>query len=411
MYDRHRIAELFASHRPGYSLPQPFYTDQQVHEFDLEAIFYRSWLMVGFEAELERTGSYMASWVGPTPIVVLRNRAGEVVGFHNSCRHRGAQICPTGSGRAPTLVCPYHQWSYALDGRLMVAQGASKDFDLSGLSLKPIKVEVVAGCIYVALSDDAPDFAPFRRALEPALRPHNLQDLKLAHEVKLDEQANWKLVMENGHECNHCMAGHPEFKDAFPSELIDGGSPFPDGEDSTPFMQTMRRLGFETQGSEADWWKIGRIRLSEGFSSFAVDGKPLVRKFLNDANGGNLGTFRWAAEPNSFCHVTSDVAFMFSANPTGPQSTQVTAKWLVHKDAVEGVDYDLQRLTYMWDQTNLQDRALVENNQRGVSGFGYQPGPYTPEREAYVMQFLEWYCARAGDFLGVSEPRRRLASV
>lgn len=108
--------------------------------FDLEAIFYRSWLMAGFAAELDRPGFCMASWVGPTPIVVLRNHEGAIVGFHNSCGHRGAQICPTESGRMPKRICPYRQWTYALDGTLTAAQGTSKDFDLSGLGLKPIKV-------------------------------------------------------------------------------------------------------------------------------------------------------------------------------------------------------------------------------------------------------------------------------
>jgi len=109
-----------------------------------------------------------------------------------------------------------------------------------------------------------------------------------------------------------------------------------EGESETPFMRKMRELGFETKGYAEDWWQIGRIRFKDGFVSFSMDGKPLVRKPLVDANGGNLGTLRWSTEPNNFCHATSDSVFVFHANPPGPLSTTVTAKWLVHKDAVEG---------------------------------------------------------------------------
>ena len=399
MYDRNRLSALLSQRLPGHNLPQQFYTDPDIYAFDLHAIFFRSWIMVGFEAELAHPGAYLATAIGNSPIVVLRDRRGEIVGFHNICRHRGAQICKTGSGTVTRLVCPYHQWTYTLDGKLAVARGAGDDFDLTQLSLTPIRIELVAGCIYVALSEAAPDFSTYRRVLEPALRPHNLSDLKVAHVVELSEQANWKLVMENAHECNHCVAGHPEFKNVFPLELLDGGNPFPDSEARTPFMQRMQQLGFETAGHSADWWKTGRIRLSDGFASFSIDGKPLVNKRLNDANGGELGTFRWAAEPNDFCHVTSDMCFTFTANPTGPLTTAVTARWLVHKDAVEGVDYDRDRLISLWDKTNRQDQKIVENNQRGINSVSYQAGPYTPEKESYVMEFMDWYCAQAARFL------------
>jgi Rieske 2Fe-2S family protein len=110
---------------------------------------------------------------------------------------------------------------------------------------------------------------------------------------------------------------------------------------------------------------------------------------------GDVGSLRWAIEPHSFTHAVGDYVFMFSANPTGPEETVVTSKWLVHKDAVEGVDYDPARLTELWTLTNDQDRRLAENNQRGVNSRGYVPGPYSEQAETLVMRFTDWYCARA----------------
>src|SRR5262249_8783074 len=141
---------------------------------------------------------------------------------------------------------------------------------------------------------------------------------------------------------------------------------------------------------------------------YSPDGSPLVRQAFNEANERNLGTLRWAIEPNNFCHVTSDVGFAFTANPVGPSQTVVTAKWLVHRDAVENVDYRLDQLTQLWSQTNLQDRDLAENNQRGVNGAGYIPGPYSRSSESYVLRFVDWYCRQAEEFLaGSGEPQRR----
>ena len=100
--------------------------------------------------------------------------------------------------------------------------------------------------------------------------------------------------------------------------------------------------------------------------------------------------------------MTSDSVFTFNANPTGPVATTVTAKWYVHKDAVEGVDYDVDRLIHMWNETNLQDRDLAENNQRGVNGIGYRSGPYSPEGEPYIIRFMDWYCAQSKRFLDIA---------
>ncbi len=112
---------------------------------------------------------------------------------------------------------------------------------------------------------------------------------------------------------------------------------------------------------------------------------------------------RWAIDPNSFCHATSDSVFSFTAMPTGPNETVVTAKWLVHKDAVEGRDYTIEGLTALWDITNRQDRDLVEANQRGINSVGYVPGPYNVDEESLVLRFVDRYCETASAFLAEQE--------
>jgi len=400
--DKAGIADLAGQRVNWHSLPQPFYSDATVFEADLEAIFARNWIMLGFECEIATPGSYLAQTIGRTPVMVTRSAGGEVVGLLNTCRHRGAQICPDGSGRVGRLVCPYHQWSYQLDGRLIAARQMGPDFDPASHALRRIPVEVVAGCIYVCLSPEAPDFAPFRAALEPALLPHGLTNGKVVHTEVLAEQANWKLVMENGRECYHCAARHPQLRHAFAADIGEGQA-FYDRQAETDFMDRMRQVGLGQPYLAGEWWQVGRIPMLPGVVSFALDGQSLVRRRLTDLAGGDVGSLRWAIEPNNFCHSSGDCAVMINAFPVSPTQTTVIAKWLVHKDAVEGVDYEMPRLIEMWDQTNRQDRDLAENNQRGVIGRGYVPGPYSPEAERFVNDFASWYVARVSDWAKASE--------
>ncbi|MBJ7437775.1 MAG: aromatic ring-hydroxylating dioxygenase subunit alpha [Sphingopyxis sp.] len=391
--DLDQLRHLIGTRRPWHSLPQQFYLDREIFEIEKKAIFERSWAMIGLEAQLDRPGAYIATKIGSTPVMVLRNKEGDIAGFYNSCRHRGAQICASGTGRVPRLVCPYHQWTYDLDGRLLVARRMGEDFDKGEHGLRPIRIETVAGCIYACLAEDAPDFTPFRAALEAALEPQGLRNAKVAHVARLEEHANWKLVVENGRECHHCAVCHPELIKAFPINMADGAT-FHENTAEMPFMARMREVGLGHAAVEDSWWQVGRFPFSDGVVSYSVDGKPLADKRLCDLNGGDIGSLRWAIEPNNFCHATGDCAIMVNMDPVDVLRTDVTATWFVHKDAVEGVDYHIDRLIHVWDQTNRQDRDLAENNQRGVSGSGYVPGPYSPEAESYVNSFVDWYCTR-----------------
>ncbi len=389
-----KIRALLDQRRPGYTLPQPFYNDRDLYDFDVAQVLSRAWLLVGFEAELPLPGSYLAVTIGADPILLIRGRDGVVRGFNNTCRHRGSQICADGRGQVSKLVCPYHQWTYELDGRLLGAPRMTASFVAGEHRLSPIDVALMGGCIYISLSPGAPEFAPFADAVAPMLAPFGLQDAKLAHSSVLVEQANWKLVMENARECYHCPVSHPQLKRSFPVNMKPGYD-FSEGEHNVRFTEKMRRLGLKTDVAQSDWWHAGRYPLNAGFETMSLDGDFLVRRLLAAIDAPEIGGLRWATEPNSFCHVFADHAFMFAAIPVGPQETHVISKWLVHRDATEGVDYDVNRLIEPWTSTNLQDRALSENNQRGVNGRGYIPGPYSESAEDFLIRFSNWYGAAA----------------
>lgn len=389
--DLKHIDALFRERKTGHTLPRDLYISQDAFDFDLTAIYGQSWLMAGMECELPKTGSYISMMVGKWPVLIVRDKQGDIRAFHNSCRHRGSVICPVGHGTAPKLVCPYHRWTYDLDGSLFAAGRMDDNFDKTTHGLKPIAIECIAGAVYICLADNPLPIDDFRDKFSTYAGPINFKDLKLAHESVLVEDANWKLVMENGRECYHCGTGHPELAKTFPV----GMSKHFDAHEDTraeAFAVAMDAAGLPHEPVEGHWWQVARFALNEGCTSISMDGQPVVKKPLLTANGGDVGSLRWAIDPHLFCHATSDHVFMFSCMPVSPTETHVYSKWFVHKDAVEGVDYDIESLTQLWTVTNGQDKALAENNHAGINSPGYTPGPYSNDAEMLARRFTDWYC-------------------
>ena len=247
-----------------------------------------------------------------------------------------------------------------------------------------------------------PPIGDFRDKFAAYAGPHRLDEAKLAASSVLVEHAYWKLVMENARECYHCATGHPQLSTTFPVGM---SRHFDSGEDAhnLAFAERIDGLGLEMAPVEGDWWQLARFALNEGCVSISQDGQHVSRKLMCDLDGGDLGSMRCAIDPHAFLHATADHVFLFSAMPVGPNETHVFSKWLVHKDAVEGVDYQLDTLTDLWTRTNLQDKWLAENNQLGVNSLGYTPGPYSAEAEMLAQRLTDWYCDTAQAYIARHE--------
>lgn len=393
---RNEMLGLLTGRDPNFSLEQKFYTDPDYYKLDLENIFYRDWLFVGHDCELPKTGSYMTVQVGAYPVVIVRDAQGGIRAFHNSCRHRGSRICSAEKGTAAKLVCPYHQWTYELDGRLLFARQVGPDFKPAEYGLKQVHCETVAGYIYICVADEAPNFAAFRDLVEPYLAPHNIKDAKVAFESSIIEKGNWKLVWENNRECYHCAANHPELCRTYPeAPSATGVQGVMEDPEINQLWKNCASAGLpaEFKMSEDGRYRITRIPLLRDAVSYTMSGKAAVKKPLSEQVAGdtNIGAMLLFNYPVTWNHLMADHAISFRVMPISAEETLVTTKWLVHKDAVEGVDYDLDELTHVWIQTNDQDRQIVEENAVGIRSPAYQPGPYSVEHEGGVMQFLEWY--------------------
>lgn len=397
--DHAALSRLLDSRRPGHTLPQAFYNSPAVFEADMALLFHREWLFAGHGCEIPRTGDYLTHRVGNAEAIITRGPDGVIRAFHNSCRHRGSRICTAERGVAVRLVCPYHQWSYGLDGRLRFAREMGPDFKPEDHGLKPVHCETIGGYIFLCFAEQAPDFAAFRAQAEPYMTPHVLEDAKLAHMTRTIEKGNWKLVWENNRECYHCPGSHPSLNVTFSDNPAVGGVL---GADADPDMLA-HTARCEAAGlpsaftlSEDGQHRVVRVPLLRDTESFTLTGKIASQRPLGGIETPQIGSMLLFHYPTTWNHLLRDHATSFCVTPLGPEETLVTTKWLVHKDAVEGVDYDVQTLTEVWQATNEEDRRLVEQNQLGVGSLGYTPGPYAPAQESGVAQFVDWYCAALG---------------
>lgn len=391
------IQELLARRKPGHALEQPFYTSQDIYELDLEQIFYKEWLYAIPACQLTKPGSYATLRIGAYEVIIVKGGDNEIRAFHNSCRHRGSLICKAREGQVAKLVCPYHQWTYELDGRLIWANAMGPDFDSSVHGLKPVSLRNLAGLIYICLSETPPPFEPFAEMARPYLEIHDLQDAKVAYISTIVEKGNWKLVWENNRECYHCSSNHPALCRSFPLDPEIAGVSA-DGSISAKLQAHFDRCeaaGTPSQFrlSGAGQYRLARMPLQEKALSYTMDGKAGVTRQLGRVavpDAGSLLTFHY---PSTWNHFLPDHSLTFRVTPISVTETEVTTTWLVHKDAVEGVDYDLKRLTEVWIATNDEDREIVETNQQGIFSPAYVPGPYSPNWESGVIQFIDWYAA------------------
>jgi Rieske 2Fe-2S family protein len=389
------LAEL-ETHRPGMSLDRKFYCDPEFYRLDLETIFYRDWLFAGHDCEIPAPGDYFTLQIGDYPIIVVRGRDGAIRALHNSCRHRGSRVCPAARGAAKRLVCPYHQWTYDLDGSLTRARHQEGRIDKAQYGLKPIRCESSGGYIFVCVAPVAPAFEPFRAQLERYAAPHRLADARVAFENTIVENGNWKLVWENNRECYHCAANHPELLRSFPERpTVSGLGDVIGDREILAHWDRCEAAGLPSvfQLSESGQFRTSRIPLVDKTVSYTMSGQAAVKRPLCDAvTEPNIGSLLIFHYPSTWNHVLGDHAISFQVLPIGSMQTQVRTKWLVHKDAVEGKDYSLEELTHVWLATNDQDRRVVEENQTGIRSPVYEPGPYAPDYEGGVLQFVDWYC-------------------
>ena len=348
------------------SLPSLQYYLPEAFERERRAIFCREWFCVGREEDIPGpNGVQLVDVVGES-ILLVRTKEGELKAYYNVCRHRGARLCGSdekwkvtlrgGVTAAGTLRCPYHQWTYSLDGKLLGAPflEESAGFRKEEFSLYPVGVETWGGFIFLNLS---PQAGSDNRALPAQLgrKPEKftrypLRDLRTAKRIFYDVASNWKIVLENFNECYHCGGVHPELCNVVPA--------------------------FRQGGSNLDWER--GIPHRPGAYTFTTTGTTTRQPFagLNeDEKVLHLGEH---LPPNLLLSVSCDHVAAFFVWPLGPERTRIECRFLFHPQEMQKSDFDPLDAVEFWDLVNRQDWAVCERVQQGLRLRVHEFGYYAP---------------------------------
>jgi phenylpropionate dioxygenase-like ring-hydroxylating dioxygenase large terminal subunit len=392
----------------GRSLVRHKYIDDEVFADDVRLICSSQWLLADHESRIPDAGDYFLFQIGDQSVIVLRDKTQSVRAFHNVCRHRGSLICTEPDGNATRLVCPYHAWTYGLDGRLLAARAMPTNFEKSAWGLKAVQARINDGLIFLNLAEsDPPDFERFLERLRPYLGIHQFGRAKVAVRKSYPTRANWKLVVENFLECYHCKPAHQTYcsvHDADKVDVLAAGTGFSGinigGGFARQFVEW--ELAATAKGEftgmfedtpDSDHFQAAlRLPIGKGSLTESVGGKPVAPLMgqFQDYDGTQTAIF---FNPLSHVLASNDYAILVRFTPRGPMETDVEAIWLVDAKAVEGEDYDANLLTQLWDVTLCEDKEITENNQRGVLSTSYVPGPHSLS-ETRISDFVRWYLQR-----------------
>jgi Rieske 2Fe-2S family protein len=341
-------------------LPRDAYTSQRVFAFEQERFFAGSWTCVGREGDLEGTGAQRAVRVGRAGVLLARGADGRVRAFANTCRHRGHELLGVGEqATRRTVLCPYHAWTYDLDGALRVAPGFRdhQDFRSDEHGLVELPLESWHGFLFVNGSGDAPPFAEHMGALDDLVAPYRPERLVPLVSHSYDLACNWKVVLENYHECYHCPLIHPELCQVSPPASGDN---------------------FELDGA----WVGGTMDLKDHAVTMSLDGHSdgvpipgLDAERLRTV--AYLGLF-----PNLLLSLHPDYLMTHLVEPLGPELSHVVCTWYFPPEAAARPGFDPAYAVDFWDRTNRQDWAACESVQRGMASPHFQPGPLAPAEDA-----------------------------
>jgi Rieske 2Fe-2S family protein len=386
-----KTVEGFA--RDAKSLPQKYFVSPEVFEEEREKIFSRQWVLVGHQSQVAEAGDFFVPEVLPSPkgyggtssgesLIVVRDKNGEIRGFYNVCRHRGTRLCEEQSGHSAAIQCPYHAWTYGLDGRLIGSPHMDEvpGFDRSDYSLHRVNLEVWEGFIFVNLANDPLPLERWFAPLAGKFTHWNLSRLRSAKRVEYDVKANWKLMFENYSECYHCPGVHP---------MLSKVSPYDSAENDLtegPFLGGFMRINKGTSLTMSGEACALRIEQELATASPSDGGQE---------HEGKDRVFYYSIFPNMLLSMHPEYVMVHQLWPQAPDRTLIACDWFFHPDAFVRPDFKPEDAIEFWDVTNRQDWHVCELSQQGIASRAYEPGPYS-SRESIPAAWDREYLRQMG---------------
>ncbi len=347
------------------TLPAEAYLSPEVLAWERRAFFDQGWVCVGRGTDLANPGQQRAVRLGAEGVLLARGDDGLLRGFSNVCRHRGHELLPGGGcAEARVIRCPYHAWVYGLDGTLRAAPSFSKLpwFDRGGFPLVEVGVAEWHGWVFVNATADAPPFEEYVGNLVEWIDRYEPGRLVVGASHTYEIAANWKLIVENYHECYHCSQIHPALCKVTPVES---------GLDYVP----------------TGCWAGGNMDLMDHADTMSMSGGSLGAPIRGLAGPELREVLYMGLFPNLLISAHPDYVMTHRMEPLGPDRTFVECQWLFPPEVFERPGFDPSYAVEFWDLTNREDWGACESVQRGASYRGFRPGVLSP-RESTVYQFI-----------------------
>ena len=366
-----KTADTFA--QGAQTLPRRYFVSREVFAEEMEKIFASRWVFVGHHSEVPRTGDYFVRDVANESIIIVRDKNAELHAFYNVCRHRGTRLCEEERGHSAAIQCPYHAWTYGLDGRLIGAPHMDEveGFNKEQYSLRPVQAGTWEGFIFVNLAAQPVALEEWFAPLKDKFSQWNLPRLRSAKRVEYDVKANWKLMFENYSECYHCPGVHP---------MLSKVSPYDSAENDLtegPFLGGFMKIN---SGKS--------LTMSGKACAIGVTGK-------DQAQEGKDRVFYYSIFPNMLLSMHPDYVMVHQLWPVAPDRTRIICDWFFHPEAFARADFNPQDAIEFWDLTNKQDWHVCELSQQGITSRAYEPGPYS-SRESIPAAWDREYLRQMG---------------
>ncbi|MFG3638070.1 aromatic ring-hydroxylating oxygenase subunit alpha [Streptomyces huasconensis] len=354
------------------TLPGRYYTDPEIFRQEQERVFEALWCCAVRAADLDATGAFRTVQVGRESVLVTRSRGGELRAFLNVCRHRGARLCTQESGQVRrALQCPYHAWTYDLDGRLVAAPNLVRmpDVDRSAYGLVKVALREWLGYAWVCLADEPPSFeetvigaAVERLGDAASIERYGAERLALGKRITYDVRANWKLIVENFMECYHCATIHPELTDVLPEFA---------------------------EGYAAQYYVGHGAAFGEDVGGFTVDGSAGFGRLPEVEDHQDRRYYAITVKPTVFVNLVPDHVILHRMFPMAEDRTVVECDWLYAPDVVAS-GADLSKSVELFHRVNVQDFAACERTQPAMASRAYRAGGVLVPTEHHIGLFHEW---------------------
>ena len=347
------LASVRAPLEEATTLPGRYYHDPAILQEEMRRIFTQMWVCVGREQDVARPGDFLTRSIGKESILVTRDATGQARAFHNVCRHRGSRLLDARCGEGLTRIqCPYHAWTYDLDGTLKGAPHMDevRDFDAREYPLRPVRLAGWSGFLFVTLSPDTPPLEEHLGTMAHYFDRYRMETLRLGKRIAYDVASNWKILCENYSECYHCFLVHPE----------------------------LNRISHYRSGEQAlsnDATVGGYMELREPeFSSMTVSGHTVRKPFPGIDAEDHRRIHYYIVYPNMFLSLHPDYVMTHLLWPLETGRTEIVCDFLFAGEEVSRPDFEPSDAVDFWDTTNRQDWAVCERAQMGTQSSSYDRG-------------------------------------